>query len=105
VKDRALAKVGADALAAIRRAGGWLIETMQQDALGVEAGARGFSLTIGRSIELALLARQAQHALDTHGDARSRSAALRLATERYDFIGPNADRASTRALAMDDVPL
>jgi len=105
VKDEALAKVGADAMAAIRHAGGWLIETMEQDPLAVEAGARGFSLTLGRSIELALLARQAQHALNTKGDGRSRLAALRFATERFDFLGPNNDRAGTRALAMDEVAL
>lgn len=104
-RDEALAAAGQGAIHAMRRAAGWLLETMRRDPLDVEAGARRFAMTLGRSVELALLVRQAQHALDAHGDARTRRAALRFATERYDLLGAagDVDRAEARALAMDEL--
>ncbi len=99
--DGALAGAGKDALRALRRAAGWLVEANGRDPLDVEAGARRFALTLGRSLELALLVRQAQHALDAFGDPRTKLAALRFAAERFDLLGA-ADRADARALAMDE---
>jgi alkylation response protein AidB-like acyl-CoA dehydrogenase len=99
-EDEVLAAVGAKALATLRRAGAWLVETMGSDPLDVEAGARRFALTLGRSIELALLVRQAQHALRA-GDGRSRAAAQRFARARLDFID-EVPRDQARALAMDE---
>lgn len=96
----ALVQLGQRALAAIQRAGGWLVETMGRDPLEVEAGARRFALTLGRSLELALLVRQAQHALEAHADERSRAAAVRFAREPFDLVG-DTSREDARALAMD----
>lgn len=45
-----------------------------------EAGARRFALTQGRSLALALLARQAQWALDQEADPAPARAALRFAS-------------------------
>ncbi|MGE0786237.1 MAG: acyl-CoA dehydrogenase family protein [Sandaracinaceae bacterium] len=100
VQDAELRRVGEQALGAIDRAGGWLAETMMKDPLDAEAGARRFAMTLGRSIELALLARQAQFGLD-QGDDRSRLAALTLAQARFDFLGP-LDREGAKRLAMDE---
>ncbi|MCZ7680467.1 MAG: acyl-CoA dehydrogenase family protein [Sandaracinaceae bacterium] len=86
VRHTSLVALGRQALSAIQRAGGWLIETMGRDPLEVEAGARRFALTLGRSLELALLVRQAQHGLDAHGDERGRAAAERFARERFDLV-------------------
>jgi alkylation response protein AidB-like acyl-CoA dehydrogenase len=102
-RDERLVALGQSAVRAIRRAGVWLIETMGRDPLDVEAGARRFALTLGRSLELALLVRQAQHALDTCGDGRTRAAAERFAREPFDLIGTSV-REDVRSLAMD-VPL
>lgn len=99
VSDEGLGQVGQRALGAVRSAGGWLLETMGTAPLDVEAGARHFALTLGRSIELALLTRQAQHAL-TAGDGRSRLAALRLAQAPFEFLGP-VSRSDDATLAMD----
>ena len=99
VADPELADAGRRAQAAMRRAAAWVMETMAQGPLEVEAGARSFALTLGRSLELALLVGQAQHALD-RGDARTKAAALRFARSRHDFI--EARLEGTRALAMDE---
>jgi alkylation response protein AidB-like acyl-CoA dehydrogenase len=99
VRDDALQKTGRDAIGTLKRAGAWLVETMAKDPLDLEAGARGFALTVGRGAELALLVRQAAHALEA-GDARSKLAALRLARARNDFLGP-VPRDEAMALAMD----
>jgi alkylation response protein AidB-like acyl-CoA dehydrogenase len=105
-RDAALADVGGRALATLDRAGAWVRETMSRDPLSVEAGARRFALTLGRSLELALLVRQAQHDLDAHGDGRTRAAALRFARERFDLLDPvpldAVPRDEARALAMDE---
>ncbi len=105
-KDEALVATGEEAVGAMKRAAGWLVETMQRDPLDVEAGARRFALTLGRSLELALLVRQAQFALDAFGDPRTKHAALRFARERFDLLAgapKGVDRAGVRALAMDEL--
>ncbi|MEC7524868.1 MAG: acyl-CoA dehydrogenase family protein [Myxococcota bacterium] len=101
VEDEALRAVGDKALAAIRRAGGWLLETMSRDPLDVEAGARRFALTLGRATELALLTEQAQHALSA-GDPRTKLAALRFARTPFDLLA-DAPRDEARMLAMDRI--
>jgi alkylation response protein AidB-like acyl-CoA dehydrogenase len=101
VSDRELAAAGTRALASIQHAGEWLVATMGNDPLDVEAGARRVALTLGRSLELALLVRQAQYALDHHRDGRTRTAALRFARERLDLVD-DAPRNEMRALALDE---
>jgi acyl-CoA dehydrogenase len=50
------------------------------------AGARRFALTLGRTLALALMARQAQWALDREQDPAPAAAALRFATHGVDLI-------------------
>jgi acyl-CoA dehydrogenase len=52
----------------------------------VEAGARRFALTLGRALELALLAHHAQWAYDRDKDAIPAAAARRLAAHGVDLI-------------------
>ena len=50
--DVALAAAGKQAVASAEHAAAWLFESFAKDPLGVEAGARRFALTLGRSLEL-----------------------------------------------------
>ena len=67
----------------------------------VEAGARRFALTIGRSFALALLARHAQWALTHEQDERPLAAARRFMSAGIELLHEmNADDA--RRLALDE---
>ncbi|HET9620748.1 MAG TPA: acyl-CoA dehydrogenase, partial [Kofleriaceae bacterium] len=57
----------------------------------LEAGARRFALTVGRSLELALLADHAQWCLDHGFGPRTAAAARRLAHSAIDQIAAGAD--------------
>jgi alkylation response protein AidB-like acyl-CoA dehydrogenase len=52
-----------------------------------EPGARRFALTLGRTLALALLVRQAQWALDVEEDAAPAQAAVRFAAHGVDVLG------------------
>lgn len=87
---------GADLAAAIRvardaveHAVRWLREVGWPDAPEqdrMEAGARRFALTLGRALELALLARHVQWALDHEEDRDATAAVWRLAAAGVDAI-------------------
>jgi hypothetical protein len=64
----------------IKQAETWLNRATQNGQDALEAGARRFALTVGRALELALLTRHAQWALDHEDDARPAAAARRFAT-------------------------
>lgn len=81
------------------RASAWLSETMSKDPGLVEAGARMFALTLGRSTELALLVSHASRTQRELADARSVYAAKRFFANGVDVLRPLD--ASARALAMD----
>jgi hypothetical protein len=68
-----------------------------------EAGARGFALTLARSLELALLVQQGQWSIDHEHDGRAAAAAVRLARHGVDWLA-DPDAAAAAALA-DDRPL
>ena len=89
----ALAKVTAPELAgcadtarrALAHAGAWMAEMRGERDL-IESGARRFAMTVGRSLELALLCQHAQWCLDTGRGPRSAAAARRLARHGVDWI-------------------
>jgi acyl-CoA dehydrogenase len=84
-KDPGLAKPGEAARAAVRHAAAWVTEARSQpDRL--EAGARRFALTLGRSLELALLVGHAQWCLDNGHGPRTAAAARRFAMNGVDQI-------------------
>ncbi|MBV8761163.1 MAG: acyl-CoA dehydrogenase family protein [Deltaproteobacteria bacterium] len=103
--DASLARPVEVARSAVRHAAAWVAEAMSApDRL--EAGARRFALTLGRSLELALLARHAQWCLDHplpaaglkgHGP-RTAAAARRFAQSAIDLVG-DASLDDTKLLA------
>jgi len=98
--DNELAEAGKHAVSAAEHAAAWLLGTFAKDPLGVESGARRFALTLGRSLELALLVRQASHSLRVEKDGRARAAALRFAAHGVDLLRDD-DRSHAHALAND----
>ena len=88
-KDPGLAKPSEAARAAIRHAIAWVTEAMSQpDRL--EAGARRFAMTLGRSLELALLVGHAQWCLDHGFGPRTAAAARRFMLNGVDQINDAA---------------
>jgi acyl-CoA dehydrogenase len=77
------------ARAALRHATAWVQEAMPH-AQRLEAGARRFALTLGRSLELALLCQHAQWALDHGHGPRLGAAARRFAQNGVDLIGDSS---------------
>ena len=103
-REPGLANAARTARAGLDGAARWLTTAMSQGEVAVEAGARRFALTVGRSLALALLAEHAQWALDTHGDARPRAAALRFAADGVDQgTAISVADADSRMLADDQV--
>jgi alkylation response protein AidB-like acyl-CoA dehydrogenase len=84
-KDPGLAKPGEAARAAVRHAVAWLQE-MSSQPQRLEAGARRFAMTLGRSLELALLVGHAQWCLDHGHGPRTAAAARRFAINGVDQI-------------------
>ncbi|MEO6774529.1 MAG: acyl-CoA dehydrogenase family protein [Kofleriaceae bacterium] len=84
-KDAGLAKPIAIARAAYDHAAAWLTEAAATpDRL--EAGGRRFALTLGRSLELALLAQHAQWCIDHGHGGRAAAAARRFAANGVDLV-------------------
>ncbi|MGE0397894.1 MAG: acyl-CoA dehydrogenase family protein [Kofleriaceae bacterium] len=88
-KEPSLAKAGEVARAAAKHAIAWVTEAMTQpDRL--EAGARRFAMTLGRSLELALLVGHAQWCLDHGHGPRTAAAARRFARSAVDLVDDNS---------------
>lgn len=100
VRDPALGAPTRAALRAIEHAAEWLREATRVGEPVLQAGARRFSLTLGRAVEVALLAAHAQWALD-RGDPRPAAAARRLATNGIDLIA-TVDPGDSRLLLGGD---
>jgi alkylation response protein AidB-like acyl-CoA dehydrogenase len=84
-RDSRLTRAAELASSALAHAEQWLAKT-KSDSIRLEAGARRFALTLGRSTELALLIRHAQWALDQESDSRSIESAMRLVSSGVDQI-------------------
>jgi acyl-CoA dehydrogenase len=67
----------------------------------MEASARRLSLTLGRSLAGALLARHAEWSLAHEGDGRARAAACRFAAHGVDLLDLEAPLDESLALAGD----
>ncbi|MFO0583847.1 MAG: acyl-CoA dehydrogenase family protein [Anaeromyxobacter sp.] len=94
-RDPALAPAVAAARAAAARA-----RTFLAGAKGpaLEAGARRAALTLGRALEVALLASHAQWCLETGRGRRAAAAAARLARNGVDLLGAAEPEAEETAL-------
>jgi alkylation response protein AidB-like acyl-CoA dehydrogenase len=88
------------AAAALAHASDWLGGALN-DPRRVEAGARRFALTLGRTLELALLCAHAQWALEHGHGPRSAAAARLLARTGVDQIAsPSLDQKDDAALLV-----
>jgi hypothetical protein len=83
--DAGLAKPAEAARAALKHATAWVMGAMPQPER-LEAGARRFAMTLGRSLELALLCAHAQWCLDHGHGPRLAAAARRFAMNGVDQI-------------------
>jgi acyl-CoA dehydrogenase len=100
-RDHSLSEAGQVARTALAHALEWLAGAQGQDPREVEAGARRFAMTLGRSLALALLVHHAQWALDEERDPLPRAAALRFAGAGIDAIA-SMDRDAAWMLANDE---
>ncbi|MEO8225670.1 MAG: acyl-CoA dehydrogenase family protein, partial [Gammaproteobacteria bacterium] len=82
--DAEIARAGADSLAAIDRACAWLARTV--DPAARQAGARQFTLTLGRALQLALLAEHAAIVRGAPEAALARQACLRYQRAGVDLL-------------------
>ena len=73
---------------ALDHAESWLAQAKDQTAL--ESGARRFAMTLGRTMELALLIKHAQWSLDHESDGRATAAARRFANSGIDLLVEHA---------------
>jgi hypothetical protein len=71
---------------AIEHAEAWLTTASLKGPPVLEAGARRFAMTVGRSLALALLTHHAQWSLDNENDTRARDSAVRFAQNGVDLI-------------------
>ncbi len=87
VSDARLAEAGRVARSAFDHASNWLSEAARVGQPALEAGARRFSLTLGRTVELALLIKHARWSKEYEHDDRAAAAACRFAASGIDLMG------------------
>jgi acyl-CoA dehydrogenase len=98
-----LARLGQQAIDAVDHAGAWLRAAADAGRPATEHGARRLAVTLGRSLQLALLAQQAQHDLTSDADGRGLAVARRFAGEGIDLLEePGVAVESDAALARDE---
>ncbi len=100
VREPQLVALSARIQAALDAAQAWWQKNAGHDQASLEAQARRFALTLGRSTAAALLARQAQWSLDHEKDRRPLAAALRFAAAGINLLG-DLDPSLSRLLADD----
>jgi acyl-CoA dehydrogenase len=98
VRESDLVKISALVERAVEQAGAWLEKARGAE---IEAGARRFAMTLGRAIELALLAQHAQWSLEQEKSPRTRAAARRFAAHGVSLLS-DVDAADSRRLARDE---
>lgn len=86
VGDMELQHCALKAKEAIEHAEAWLTTASIKGPPVLEAGARRFAMTVGRSLALALLTHHAQWSMDTESDTRARDSAVRFAQNGVDLI-------------------
>ena len=84
---------------ALAHASAWIAEARGNPDV-VEGGARRFALTLGRTLELALLCRHAQWCLDTGRGPRTAAAARRLARDGVDRIADGGPEIGADAMLL-----
>ena len=97
VRDSGLRPCVEAANGAMEHARAWVVGAMGNPAT-LEAGARRFALTLGRTLELALLSEHAQWCLDNGYGPRSKAAARRFAQHGVDLIRDEMDLGDAQLL-------
>jgi acyl-CoA dehydrogenase len=100
VRDLTLLDCAKVAQSALLRSQQWIANST---GAAIEAGARRFAMTLGRSFALLLLCRQAQWSLDHERDRRALHAAQRFARNGVDLVSAE-DIGAASALANDLPP-
>jgi hypothetical protein len=100
LREPELVKISARVEKTVEQAESWFKEAASETAR-LEAGARRFALTLGRALELALLARHAQWSLDHEKDRRAHAAARRFAAHGINLLA-QMDADDARMLARDE---
>jgi acyl-CoA dehydrogenase len=100
VRETQLLALSARIESTLEAAQAWWRDHAARDEAVVEAGARRFALTLGRSTAAALLARQAQWSLDHESDRRPLAAAIRFAAAGINLL-QDIDPALSRRLGND----
>ncbi len=86
IRDPRLIRAGQTAKAAMDHAAVWLHHAQASGPSAIEAGARRFAITLGRTMELALLIRHGQWSQDQTGDAQTIASTRRFASSGIDLI-------------------
>lgn len=100
LREPELLKISARLEQTVEQADAW-IKQAAADETRLEAGARRFALTLGRTLALALLARQAQWSLDHEQSRRALAAAKRYAVHGINVLA-DLDADEARLLARDE---
>ncbi len=100
VRETVLLRLSAQVERVMERAAEWYTGAVAAGEAATEAGARRFALTLGRTLELALLLRQAQWSLQHEHDARATAAARRFAAQGVNQLADM--RAEDAALLARD---
>jgi acyl-CoA dehydrogenase len=103
--DDRVAAVGKLAVDAVDHATAWLSRALDGGPTTIAHGARRFAVTLGRALQAALLAAQAQHDLDVHGDGRAAAVARRFADEGIDVLDEPGRTATVDAALARDEPV
>jgi hypothetical protein len=101
VRHADLLRISARVEQTLEQACEWLVKSSERAPEALEAGARRFALTLGRTFALALLARHAQWSLDNERDQRPLAAARRFAAAGVNLLG-EMDMTDARRLARDE---
>ena len=100
VRESSLLRISALIERTLEAAAAWFEHAQQAGKAEVEAGARRFALTLGRTFELALLARHAQWSSDNRRGSYALAAARRFSATPINLIA-GIDRNDSTALLAD----
>jgi len=85
-RDSRLSEPVRIARSALAHAESWLAQTRKNGQPALEAAARRFAMTLGRTMELALLIKHAQWSQDHEADGRATAATRRFANSGIDLL-------------------
>jgi hypothetical protein len=100
IREASLLRMSAIIERTLEAAIAWLGQAQQAGAAELETGARRLALTLGRTFELALLARHAQWSLDNEAGGQALAAARRFGAAPINLLSA-IDPGDSAALLSD----